>query len=214
MLALLLTAVMAVGAGTDTTVAVFDEAPVIRSQAPIVYPPAAKKEGVEGKVLLMLTIDPAGKVKAVEVTKGVRADLDEAAVASARMWVFTPAKRKGVPVEAMVALPVTFRLDGKKEDRKGEGSAPEPLKTVSPAYPEGAKKRGVEGTVFVEATIDRTGSVVGVKVIKAVDPELDAAALAALREWTFKPPVIPGDAERVQAVIPVRFKLSDEEKKK
>jgi TonB family protein len=213
MLAFLMAALMAVGVRTDTTVAAFDEAPVIRSQAPIAYPPAAKKEGVQGKVLLMLTIDLAGKVKAVEVTKGIRADLDEAAVASARKWVFTPAKRKGVPVEAMVALPVTFKLEGKKEDGKEGESAPRAVKTVSPVYPEGAKSRGVEGTVFVEATLNRAGSVVGVKVIKAVDPELDAAALAALRQWTFTPPEIPGEAEHMQVVIPVRFNLPDSKQK-
>jgi TonB family protein len=201
--------------GKDTTVASFDEAPVVRQRAPISYPAAAKREGVEGEVMLMLTIDPKGNVRRVEVSKGVRADLDAAAVESAKAWTFTPAKKNGVPVPATVAVPVRFRLDKKGKDGAAgadeEGSAPTPVKTVNPVYPEGAKLKGIQGTVYVETTIDRDGKVVGVKVMKGVHPDLDAAAMDALRQWAFKPPHIPEGAERIQAVIPVRFKLADEQ---
>ena len=54
-------------------------------------------------------------------------------------------------------------------------------------YPPGPKADGVEGTVLMKLTIDDSGDVTEVRVVRGVHPELDAAAKAAAFRFSFKP---------------------------
>ena len=60
------------------------------------------------------------------------------------------------------------------------------LKRVHPAYPVDAMTAGIQGTVELEVIIGPEGTVRDARVTKSI-PELDDAALAAIREWKFKP---------------------------
>jgi TonB family protein len=89
---------------------------------------------------------------------------------------------------------------------------PVPVKTQSPEYPEAARKSGLEGQVLVQVHVEPDGSV-GTVVAR---PDQDApriltdAALAAARQWRFKP---LGDAapKGTDVVIPFDFKLQDKQ---
>lgn len=76
-----------------------------------VYPPDALRRGLEGLVLLRVTIGPDGRVTEVSVARssGVR-KLDESARDAVRRWKFEPAMRDGNTVEWTARLPVRFRL--------------------------------------------------------------------------------------------------------
>ncbi len=54
-------------------------------------------------------------------------------------------------------------------------------------YPEGPRTEGIEGTVIMKLTIDQTGKVTEVKIVRGVHPELDAAAKAAAFRFKYKP---------------------------
>ena len=85
---------------------------------------------------------------------------------------------------------------------------PMPVKTVNPAYPEDARKSGVEGTVWVKALIDRKGMVKRAVVIKRNGIEsFEEATLGAVKKWEFKPAVVKGESVDVWVAIPFRFKL-------
>ncbi len=63
----------------------------------------------------------------------------------------------------------------------------------SPKYPESAKRKGIEGTVSVEYTIDTEGKVVGVKVSSASgNSDLDRAATDCVSGRKYKPAVQGG----------------------
>lgn len=83
---------------------------VLRNPSPV-YPPDAVSRGLEGLVLLKVTVAEDGRVNAVEVVKssGVR-QLDESARDAVRSWQFQPARRDGKAVEWSARLPVRFRL--------------------------------------------------------------------------------------------------------
>jgi protein TonB len=67
-------------------------------------------------------------------------------------------------------------------------SAPSPVKRESPAYPRGAQKRGIEGWVLLEYTVDENGDVTSPRVIDSSPPGVfDSAALEALMEWKYAP---------------------------
>jgi protein TonB len=75
------------------------------------YPEAARRQGVEGTVILLVKVLADGRAGEVKV-KGSSgsAFLDDAALTAARGWKFVPAMRGPVPVEAWVEVPVKFEL--------------------------------------------------------------------------------------------------------
>lgn len=87
----------------------YDEPPAVVTQVVPVYPDLAREAGVDGTVLLRVLVGKDGRVKDVHVDRSI-ALLDEAAVAAARRWVFTPALSNGHPVMVWVAVPVRFSL--------------------------------------------------------------------------------------------------------
>jgi len=88
---------------------------------------------------------------------------------------------------------------------------PKIISQVKPVYPEEAKKQGLQGVVELEATINRAGHVVGVKVLPAQAPQplLEAAAVAAVRQWKYAPYKINGKAQAVIFTVTITFALSD-----
>ena len=80
--------------------------------------------------------------------------------------------------------PATYRPGGViREPRK--------LVDVAPIYPDIARAARVEGLVILEATIDERGFVIDARVLRSV-PLLDAAALAALKQWRYTPTLLNG----------------------
>ena len=76
------------------------------------YPFSARRRGQEGRVVLRVEVDPAGRAADVSVahSSGVSA-LDRAAADAVRRWRFQPARRGGVPVVGRIEVPILFRLD-------------------------------------------------------------------------------------------------------
>ena len=75
-------------------------------------------------------------------------------------------------------------------------------------YPEEAKKAGVQGRVTLQFTVDPSGKVGNVKVLRGVDELLDAEAIRVLQsspDWT--PGEIDGTPVSVTYTFPVVFKL-------
>jgi len=75
-------------------------------------------------------------------------------------------------------------------------------------YPEAAQAAGKEGRVVVKFVVAKDGSVQNVKVLKGVDPELDAEAVRAVSSspaWT--PGQQNGEAVAVSYTCPVVYKL-------
>jgi len=80
-------------------------------------------------------------------------------------------------------------------------SLPEAIKKVAPLYPADAH---AEGIVVVKAHIETDGSVGACEIVRSI-PELDAAAMASVKLWKFKPALSNGKAVAVWCVVPVRF---------
>lgn len=79
---------------------------------PPVYPMAARKQGVQGKVVLEVDVTPQGNAREVEIERSSgSAALDSAARDAVRQWRFVPAKRGDGVVEAAVLVPVEFKLN-------------------------------------------------------------------------------------------------------
>jgi len=75
-------------------------------------------------------------------------------------------------------------------------------------YPPEASKKGIQGKVFVSFVVGKDGSVLNAKIIRGVDPMLDAEALRvvnAMPKWI--PGKQSGKVVPVQFTIPINFVL-------
>jgi TonB family protein len=99
---------------------------------------------------------------------------------------------------------------------------PVPIKTVTPKYPELARRAGVEGTVWLKVLVSDEGKVKDVSVIKVssnlknrgTPVGLPEAAMEAARQWTFKPAMLDNKPVQLWVTIPFAFKLDNDGKKK
>jgi TonB family protein len=107
-------------AAPPDTAAAFDTPPqpVGGTAAPLYqvkYPEAARKDGIEGKVLVSVTVSADGHTAEAEILKGVRADLDQAARAAVLATRWEPAQKNHHPVSVKVVVPIQFKLDKTKK---------------------------------------------------------------------------------------------------
>lgn len=84
---------------------------------------------------------------------------------------------------------------------------PEAVTKVSPDYPDLARSANVDGTVLVQALVGKDGRVKDAKVVKSI-AMLDAAAVAAVKQWVFKPALSNNKPVAVWVAVPVRFTLN------
>lgn len=74
------------------------------------YTDEARRRGITGDVLLEIVVRRDGSVGEVTLVRGLGAGLNERAIAAVRQWRFSPARRRGVPVDVVVEVAVEFTL--------------------------------------------------------------------------------------------------------
>jgi len=85
----------------------------------IKYPPEAKEQGIQGKVILRFVVTAEGKVADISVVRGVHPLLDEEAIrvlSGVADW--TPGKQGGKPVDVYYSVPITFSLKENTDNTK------------------------------------------------------------------------------------------------
>ncbi len=85
---------------------------------------------------------------------------------------------------------------------------PETIKKVLPVYPESCRKNKIEGNVELAVAVDTKGRPEDVKVLHGVHPDLDKAAVDAVRKWVFKPYLVDGKPGKVVFKLNILFKLT------
>ena len=78
---------------------------------------------------------------------------------------------------------------------------PEVVSRVQPDYPTDMRE---SGTVMVGALVGKDGRVMDTRIVKSIPP-LDSAALAAVRQWIFKPALVNQRPTAVWVSVPVKF---------
>ncbi len=81
---------------------------------------------------------------------------------------------------------------------------------IGPDYPEQAQQQQIEGPVNLEITVGETGVVQNVTVASG-DPLLATAAVAAVRQWRFRPYAPQGQPTPFRTGVTVKFSLSGKE---
>jgi protein TonB len=66
------------------------------------------RQRIGGIVILRVLVAESGRPLDVQVLRGVRGGLSEAAALAVRRWTFEPATRAGKPVESWTTVPIPF----------------------------------------------------------------------------------------------------------
>ena len=209
-------------------------------QQNIKYPKEAQEQGKQGRVIVQFVVNKDGSITGDSVVRSVDPLLDAEALRVVRsMPNWTPGKQKGEPVRVRFTLPVSFRLSGGSTDKAQEpakaaqtenassgdeifqvvedmpeysGGMEELMKYLQKnvKYPKEAQEQGKQGRVIVEFVVEKDGSITDTKVMKPVDPLLDAEALrvvSAMPNWN--PGKQRGKEVRTRFTLPVTFRLSN-----
>jgi TonB family protein len=75
------------------------------------YPEDARRDGLEGVVILEAVISAGGCVEAISIVKGVDPRLDFQSVRAVSQWRYKPATLEGRPVRVYLTVTATFRLN-------------------------------------------------------------------------------------------------------
>jgi TonB family protein len=101
------------------------------------YPKDAFDKGVEAEVVLLLDISAEGKVESVGIAQPADPPgmgFDEAAMAAAQEWLFTPAELDGKPIAVQITYRYRFTIKTRTEAKPSPGE-PVPGAAEKPAGP-------------------------------------------------------------------------------
>lgn len=189
----------------------------------IKYPKESLDNGEQGRVICSFIVGRDGSVNNPEVLRGVTPLLNEEAVRVINtMPRWNPGMQRGKAVAVKYTVPITFRLKSPVEEAKEEtltvvdvmpqypGGDRELLKFIAQSikYPTDAQEAGVQGRVICSFVVDKKGNIVEPKIIRGIDPSLDAEALRVIGmmpRWT--PGRQDGKAVRVLYTVPITFRL-------
>ena len=189
----------------------------------IKYPKESQDNGEQGRVICSFIVGRDGSVNNTEVLRGVTPLLNEEAVRVINtMPRWNPGMQRGKAVAVKYTVPITFRLKSPVEEAKEEtltvvdvmpqypGGDRELLKFIAQSikYPTDAQEAGVQGRVICSFVVDKKGNIVEPKIIRGIDPSLDAEALRVIGmmpRWT--PGRQDGKAVRVLYTVPITFRL-------
>jgi protein TonB len=77
---------------------------------------------------------------------------------------------------------------------------------VEPEYPEQARQQRIQGPVVLETRIHPDGTVEDLKVVSG-QPLLADAAIAAVKQWRFRPHSVNGRQVEMQTRVTIKFTL-------
>jgi protein TonB len=79
---------------------------------------------------------------------------------------------------------------------------------VKPHYPDSARRQGIQGVTLLEFEVLADGRVGDIQIARSAGhPDLDRAAVEAVKKWRFEPARRGSRPTAVWVTLPVRFEL-------
>jgi TonB family protein len=99
----------------------------------------------------------------------------------------------------------------KKPLDPAESTMSRPSILVRPVFPEACRERGIQGMVKTELQVGQSGDVIKIQIPESLEPELDAAAVEALRQWRYTPLPKDGRLASTSERVDVDFRLGQKQ---
>jgi TonB family protein len=198
------------------------------------YPKNAMDNNIQGRVFVQFVVTAQGTIGEVRVLRGAEPELDAEAVRVIKtLPAFKPGKQGGVAVPVWYQTPITFQLRQTEQELVLTTRATETRSSDQPfvvveempmfpggdaellryiaeniQYPKNAHDNNIQGRVFVQFVVTAQGTIGETRILRGVDPELDAEAVRVIKTLpTFKPGRQGGVAVPVWYQTPITFQL-------
>lgn len=160
-----------------------------------------------------VSLDASSKIVAMTPVDDRNAELYRRLDAEVRSWHFTTGRIDGAPVPAETTLSVRIRLEptegGYKLNLLSAGAGGTYATTTAPKYPDGALVSHRGGGVLLHVDYDSDGRVTDAAVVEGGSPkagnDIQHAAVASVKHWTFRPESIAGHPKAGAAIVPICF---------
>jgi TonB family protein len=80
------------------------------------------------------------------------------------------------------------------------------VRKVAPHYPDDARRAYIQGTIILKAEISKTGDIADLELLEG-PIELAGSAVAAVRQWKYRPYLLMGQPVTVETQIQVNYEL-------
>lgn len=185
-----------------------DQAPVPYLQIAPTYPTDLKANRVRGHVNVVFIVDEEGHATDFSIEESSHKGFNEAALTAVKKWRFKPGLFENQAVKTRVRLPVEFELKPiEAYDIDEVDVKPVPTKRVAPEYPPALKRARKQAKVDVSFVVNESGWVVDWEVENSTNPRFNESALAAVRQWKFKPGIKDGEPVKVRVRLPLSYTL-------
>ena len=175
------------------------------------YTAAAMRQRIQGSVVLEAVIDTDGKPTNITVARSLDPTygLDANAISAFEAWRFKPATKDGKPVPMLVSIEMMFTLRDRQVYDKTYIHVKPPVlvKPQHPSYTAEAMRNRVEGVIEVEGIVGVDGKVTDVRVVRGLEPGLDANAIETMKRCTFTPGILEGRAVPYRVSMEFTFTL-------
>ena len=85
--------------------------------------------------------------------------------------------------------------------------APLRLTNVNPRYPDNLRTSGIGGVVTMDAVIGIDGNIQEVRAVSSPHPDLETAAIEAVRQWQWTPTLLNCVPIEVEMTVTARFSV-------
>jgi TonB family protein len=200
-----------------------------QGQPPITWPPVQSGK-TTGLLSMYISVDRDGRVREAYPLNSDNAGLQDAARDQLLKWKLKPMAADGRPVQAQAALSFQFDTTLASHPAQPSGdavAAPVPQDTASeqtpgvkrglvkgflvsqtvPWYPDEAKGKHIQGKVVLSILIDADGTTSDIHMLSSPDQTLTDSAIAAVKQWRYKPYELNGVPVSIRSTVEVNFQL-------
>jgi len=93
-----------------------------------------------------------------------------------------------------------------REPSREKAVTPLPVRRVDPKLPANVDPARLEGEVVLKVSVDESGRVTDVELLKSLQPDVDRETIKALKEWTFEPVHLSAGQKPTTFAISFRYR--------
>ncbi len=180
------------------------EAPTFPGGFPeFIYPEAARKNGVEGTLKVVLTLGEDSKVREMTVEQPLGFGVTEAITKTLQNLNFQPAKRNDQPIA--VKLFFDYVVAATYSESSKDVSKPKITNQPAAVYPDKYRAEKVKGKVSVNATFYADGKLEINGISSTMPKEFDRAAADAAKNIKFTPAVHKKSKKQVAQTMTIEY---------
>lgn len=206
----------------------YDQPPKLINMAFAVYPRELLERGADGTVGINFVVDRSGHAGEFAVVSSTQPGFAQAIVAMLDASLFDPARKSGNPTSIVMRMDQKFSANGRGDvpvsqatkdllsrlkskkpiaELKELDAMPRAKSRREPVFPRALQGKTDHGEAVVEFFIDDDGTALLPRAVSASAEEFGYAAVQAVSQWKFEPPLKGGKAVIVRAEVPINFKL-------